>query len=41
MGHRACRKEKEKTMIWTILHWVMVIVAVYLTYRAIDYLAND
>jgi len=28
-------------MIWTILHWVMVIVAIYITYKGINYLAKD
>ena len=40
MGHRACKKEKTK-MIWTILEFMAVIVAIYITYKALNYLAND
>jgi len=41
MGHRTCQKEKEKKMIWNILEFMAVIVAIYVTYKAIDYLAKD
>ena len=31
----------EEEMIWTILHWAGVIVAIYITYKGITYLSND
>ena len=41
MGHRAREEKEEDKMIWTILHWAGVIVAIYITYKGINYLAKD
>ena len=41
MGHRARKEEEEEEMIWQILHWAGVIVAIYISYKAIDCLARD
>ena len=38
-GDQVAKAEEE--MIWTILHWAGVIVAIYITYKGINYLAKD
>jgi hypothetical protein len=40
MGHRAGEEEKTK-MIWTIFEYTAVIVAIYITYKALGHLSND